>query len=276
VAFDAALGTVRSSHVASCPDVAPECATTQIPDHEHRAAVDLSHFELTANYGLRENLQLSLRLPYDQKAMAIRYTTLDGAPFTPPYGDIHHRTRRLTGLGDPSLVLDYAPHPHWVVGVGTTFTLGRIERNPIELGRQGLEHEHMQFGTGTFQPKLAVQFSRPHFVARTEATLSLYENREGFRAPHIFLWSLGPSFNAGAFTIDPRLAGQYQSLGRWNGEVDEGTGFSNGGARLQVSVPWRGYVIAPGVYRELWSKSLHHEESFAQEWTWSVMVARTF
>lgn len=47
--------------------------------------------------------------------------------------------------------------------------------------------------------------------------------------------------------------------------------------RLQVSVPWRDIVIAPAVHRELWSRSLHHEESFTRRWTWSdggVLIGR--
>ncbi|HEX8153328.1 MAG TPA: hypothetical protein VF698_09400, partial [Thermoanaerobaculia bacterium] len=69
---------------------------------------------------------------------------------------------------------------------------------------------------------------------------------------------------------------QYQTLGKWNGEVDEGTGFQNGGVTLQLSVPWNGAVIAPSVYRELWSHGHHEGESFSQKWTWSVAVGRSF
>ena len=46
-----AYGTSQTSHVASCPDVAPECATTPIPDHRHEASLDLFHTELGVDYG---------------------------------------------------------------------------------------------------------------------------------------------------------------------------------------------------------------------------------
>jgi hypothetical protein len=266
---------LQTSHVAECPDVAPECATTLIPAHEHHARVGLTHFDLVAQYGLREHVQLSLRLPYDIKAMSIRYTTLAGAPFTPPYGDIHHRTETLSGIGDPTLSVEVSRGP-MIFGGGLSLPLGRIEPDPIDLGARGLQHQHMQFGTGVVQPVVSAQWSDFRWSAFAEARLSLYENREGLRSPHVFLWSAGPSFDAGPVTIDPRLSGQYQTIGRWNGVVDENSGFHSGGLRVQVSVPWRDVVVAPAVRRELWSKSLHHEESFTREWTWSVTVVRTF
>ena len=76
--------------------------------------------ETTISYGLRERMQLSLRLPYDVKDMRIRYETLDGAPFTPPYGDIHHRTQTLRGISDPTVGVDWMPRTgsQWMFGAG--------------------------------------------------------------------------------------------------------------------------------------------------------------
>ena len=279
ISWNAAFGSFRSSHVATCPDVAPECATVDIPPHEHHVTLDLSHYELAADYGLRENLQLSLRLPYDVKAQHVRYSTLAGAPYTPPYGDIHHRSETLTGVSDASLELAFAPRRDLVMAFGTTLPIGRIEPNPIVLGREGLTHEHIQFGSGTFEPKLSLQYARAGtvgLVARAEAKVSFYENREGFRAPTTFVWSAGPSFRIRSLSIDARLDGQYQTLGRWRGEVDEGSGFENGGLRLQLALPpWRGLAFAPSVYRELWSHGFH-DETFHQGTTWSVALTRTF
>jgi hypothetical protein len=267
--------------VAECPDVAPECATTEIPSHVHRAAVELTHVETTFSYGVRERMQVSLRLPYDVKAMVVRYETLDGAPFTPPYGDIHHRTQTLRGISDPTVAVDWMARPNLMLGAGLSLPLGEIVPNPIELGREGLTHEHIQFGSGTFRPSLSAQWwrrgERVTLSARGEARLSLYENREGFRAPNNFLWSFGPSIRVRSMTLDPRLQGQHQTLGKWDGEPDEGDGFTNAGVRLQLSLPpYRGFTIAPGVYHELYSQGLHHDEKFTQGTTWSVSMGRAF
>ncbi|MFL6245721.1 MAG: hypothetical protein ACJ74H_06830 [Thermoanaerobaculia bacterium] len=261
--------------------MAPECATMEIPAHLHRAAVELTHVESTFAYGIREHMQLSLRLPYDVKAMRIGYETLDGAPFTPPYGDIHHRTETLRGISDPTVAIDWMARPDFMIGAGVSLPFGEIVPDPIELGREGLTHEHIQFGSGTFRPMLAAQWwhrgERVTWSASGEARLSLYENREGFRAPNNLLWSFGPSIRMRGMSLDPRVQGQHQTLGKWNGEPDEGDGFTNAGVRLQLSLPpYRGITIAPGVYRELYSKGLHHEEEFRQGTTWSVSMSRTF
>jgi hypothetical protein len=226
-------------------------------------------------------VQLSLRLPYDVKAVHIAYETLDGAPFTPPYGDIHHRTQTLRGISDPTLHLEWMPHRGVTFGAGLSLPIGDTVENPILLGREGKEHQHIQFGSGTFRPTLSAQWWRPGervtLFARADARLSLYENGEGFRAPNTLLWSVGPSIHAGSVSIDPRLQGQHQTLGRWNGEADEGDGFTNAGVRLQISLPaYRGLAIAPGVYRELYSHGLHHEEKFRQGTTWSLAMTRSF
>jgi hypothetical protein len=235
--------------------------------------VGLSHYELNASYGLRDAMQLTLRLPYDVKAMRVAYTTLDGAPFTPPYGDIHHRSETLRGIGDPSLLLDVQRGPT-IFTAGFSLPFGRIERDPIALGSRGLTHEHMQFGSGTVQPIVGVQWSGSRWSASAEGRLALYENREGFRAPHSLVWAVGPTLPAGRVSIAAALNGQYQSRAYWSGAPDENSGFHNGGLRVQIAVPWRGAILAPFVNRELWSRSLDNEESFRGGWTWGIRVAR--
>jgi hypothetical protein len=214
--------------------------------------------------------------------MNVRYETLEGAPFVPPYGDIHHRTETLRGLSDPTIAIDWLPHTssHWTFGAGLSLPLGDTVPDPIALGREGKTHEHIQFGSGTFRPMLAAQWTRPAFItltARAEARLSLYENNEGFCAPNNFVWSIGPSIRLGRTSLDPRLQGQHQTLGKWNGEPDEGDGFTNAGVRLQLTLPtFRGISIAPGVYHELYSKGLHEDERFRQGTTLSVSLSRAF
>jgi hypothetical protein len=238
----------------------------------------ITHGELSAEYGLRERLQFAMRLPYDVKAQRVSYTTLAGAPFVPPYGDIHHRTETLTGFSDASIGLDYAPSPRWLFGVGTTIPLGNTVPDPIALGREGKKHEHLQFGSGTFEPKLLAQWQRNNLFARGEARLSLYENSRGYRAPSTLSWSSGASFRAAAVAITPSLTGQIQTLGRWSGIPDEGAGFRSAGVRLKLSAPYRGVLIAPGVYRELWSHGVNREagETFHQGTTWSLSLTRVF
>lgn len=267
LSLSAARGTVRSSHVATCPEVAPECASIAIPAHEHHVAVGLTHTELGVEYGLRRSMQLTLRLPYDVKESRVRYTTLGGAPFTPPYGDIHHRTETLRGISDPSVTVDYAVSD-FIIGAGLTLPLGRIEPDPIRAGAEGRTHEHLQFGSGTFQPRLTAQYAHGWLLAHAEGTLSLHRNREGFSPPATVAWAVGPAFR----TFHVLLDGQYQSQGRWHGVIDEDSGFHDGGVRVQLSLPFHGAVIAPSLRRQLWSHSLSAEQSFRQRWTAGLTV----
>lgn len=244
------------------------------PPHEHHVTLGITHVETLVDYGIRDGMQLSLRLPYDVKAQRVRYTTLDGAPFTPSYGDIHHRTETLRGISDAALMLDVAASPAWVVGIGTTIPIGKTVEDPVRLGNAGLKHQHLQFGSGTFQPRLRAQWSNPRFFARAEGTFPLYESSKGYKPPTTIAWSAGPSFRIRSITIQPMLDGQRQSVAKWHGLSDEGTGFDAGGARLQMAFTVGGVTLSPGVYRELWSHGLEHEV-FHQKTTVSLMIAVT-
>jgi hypothetical protein len=231
-------------------------------------------------FGLTDKALLSARLPYDVKDLEIGYRTLDGSPYDPPYGDIHHRTQVLRGVSDGEVTVSFALGPGWIAGAGVTIPFGRTEPDPIELGRRGLKHQHVQFGTGTVDPRLSLQYSRPlgriQIAASADARIPLYENRHGFKPPATVRWSVGPSLPIGTTGVAAQLAGQYQSIGKWSGEVDEGTGFHNGGVFLRASfLVAKRLRVTPGIYREIYSESLS-DESFRQGTTYSLVISRFF
>jgi hypothetical protein len=275
-----AYGPFNTSHIASCPEVAPECATIAIPDHRHVVSLELFHTELDADYGVTQGLTLSLRIPYDVKNQKVRYTTLAGEPYVPPYGDIHHRTETLVGVSDGQITALFPLGSALLIGAGVSLPMGQTEPNPIVLGREGKKHEHIQFGSGTVDPLVSISWSRPLgrflLAAYADAQVPLYENSQGFRAPVLLRYTVGPSVALGTTGISLQYAGQYQSIGRWSGEVDEGTGFHNGGIFLRATfLPWKGFRVAPGIYREVYSKSLS-EESFRQGTTYSLSFTQFF
>lgn len=228
---------------------------------------------------------MSLRLPYDVKDQRVRYTTLSGEPYVPPYGDIHHRTETLRGFGDANLTALLPAGAGLQVGAGVSVPLGHTVENPIVLGREGKKHEHIQFGTGTFDPLVSLLWTKPVpalgrlvLVATGDAQIPLYRNSHGFRAPVSVHYAAGPSLPVGGSGtgLAVQFAGQYQSIGRWEGERDEGTGFHNGGVFLRASfLPWKGVRVTPGIYREIYSRSLS-DESFRQGTTYSLTVTRFF
>ena len=245
-------GTFRTTHEADPPP------------HLHHVSIGITHAEAVADYGLRDDVQLSLRLPYDVKAQRVRYTTLDGAPFTPPYGDIHHRTETLRGISDPSLMLERSMR-QWVLGIGTTIPLGHTVDDPVRLGNLGLKHEHIQFGSGTFEPRLLAQWSNARLFARAEATVPLYESAKGYKPPFVVAWSAGPTFRNVTLMLD----GQHQTLAHWHGLTDEGTGFDAGGVRAMYALPLGRVTITPAIYHELWSHGFD-EQTFHQSTTVSL------
>ena len=254
-----------------------------IPDHRHVIRLALFHSELEADYGATDKLTLTLKLPYDIKDQHVSYTTLSGQPYVPPYGDIHHRTETLRGVGDAELKALFPLGPNLQIGAGLSIPLGHTVPNPIVLGREGKTHEHIQFGTGTFDPLISVLWIQPlpgfgglSMVAAADAQVPLYQNSQGFRAPVTVRWALGPSLPIRTAGLALQWAGQYQSIGRWDGEQDEGTGFHNGGVFLRATLPaWNGFRVSPGNYREVYSRSLS-QESFRQGTTYSLTVTRFF
>ena len=183
---------------------------------------------LTAARGLRQDVGVELVLPVRMVRSRIRYEDLNRQPFTPP-PDYHHRNETLNGVGDPRLFAHFGGIVGaWSYGAraGVSVPLGRTEPNPFELGRLGLPHQHVQFGTGTWNPMFFAGVARSFGHVQVEgaglARLSLYENSHGYRAGNLY----NVSVNASRQLI--RRWGGYLGLNltreeaeRWSGRLEE-------------------------------------------------------
>jgi hypothetical protein len=161
---------------------------------------DLTTSEATAvfSYGLGRNLGLQWVHPIRRVAARIEFEELDGRPLFLPEGDIHHRNETLVGTGDPWLLaVAGTTRGAWTFSGqgGVSVPLGRTEENPFALGREGRAHQHIQFGTGTWDPLLGLGVGRR--LAGVTASLSgmarlpLGTNSHGYRAGHRYSLSLG-------------------------------------------------------------------------------------
>ena len=235
-----------------------------IPPHRHVIRLKLYHVDLFAAYGVGTGSQISLRLPYDVKDQHVRYTTLDGQPYVPPYGDIHHRTETLWGISDAELLVWKSPKflsgTSWGVtlAAGTTLPIGKTVPDPVRLGLEGKKHEHLQFGSGTFDPKLVANAYQKAgavlFGEYVDARLPVYTSPGGYSPPVNIQWSAGPALPLGPFTVSLQYSGQYQSVGKWHGLPDEGTGFTSGGTVLRATfAATPTSSISAGLYRELFA-----------------------
>ncbi len=140
-------------------------------------------------------------MPLRVNATTATFRRLDGTAFVPDPPDIHHRTETLVGPGDAWLqgVLRARLDRWFFAGrVGLTVPLGRTEENPFALGRQGLPHQHAQFGTGTVNPLVAfdVVHGRGALLLRLsgQALISAWPNARQFQAGSRFVGSLGADY----------------------------------------------------------------------------------
>jgi hypothetical protein len=109
---------------------------------------------------------------------------------------------------------------------GVSIPLGRTEENPFELGRQRVRHQHIQFGTGTWNPLVGMSVGRhvgstAVFVSGL-ARLVTTQNEHGYRAGHRYDVSLVADRPLGASW---RMQGGFdvarEQAERWNGIVEE-------------------------------------------------------
>ncbi len=205
---------------------------------------------LSAELALRSWLAIGLALPYRVIAVGVAYRDpATGATVMSQQAGIHARDERLHGIGDPSLTLHGAHEvglSRFHARLGTSLPLGHTEKDPFSLGQIGQEHQHVQFGTGTLIPFLAVEaqrgFGRITGAAWGIAQLSLYDNAHGYRAGDRYSAGLTALSALGttAWTFGLSTAVHAETEETWQGIVHAGEG--NAG-RVDVlaggSIAWR-------------------------------------
>ena len=210
---------------------------------------------LSAELALRPWLAIGVAVPYRIVDVDVTYRDpVTGAEVAPASATIHARDEQLRGLGDPSLLVHLARE----VGafrlharVGASIPVGRTEDNPFLLGMIGQEHQHIQLGTGTVVPIVAVEAQRPvgpaTLTAWALAQPSLYENAEGFRAADRASLGLTASTSLGrrAWTLSLAAEVHHETAEEWSGVVYEGEG--NAGRTDVLAGAAAAWRVAPGL-----------------------------
>ena len=157
-----------------------------------------AHFALS--YVVSARLQVEIGVPVKTADVNARFLNENGDAL-PGFTSIHHRTETLLGVGDTSLSGRYRllmpntdlPFLADLV-LGISVPTGNIEPDPFALGRKGESHQHIFFGTGTFDPHLGIDLQRPFddWTLRLDTAWNgaLYRNRYEYRGPHVLLTSL--------------------------------------------------------------------------------------
>ena len=180
-------------HAAGCADLA-NCDEVPVqPTYMHHQKIYPAELRAIAEVGLTRTLGVELQFPFRVVGTTIQYTTPDGQPYVPADPGVHHRDETLAGIGDPWLLGRWGARLGdflLVLRAGVSLPLGRTQPNPFLLGDVGIRHQHIQFGTGTFDPVAGFQLARPigsvQLAAYAQGQASLYQNTHGFRAPARF------------------------------------------------------------------------------------------
>ena len=166
-------------------------------DYWHVLDVTLAETAVSTAVGITRNAGLELMMPFRTVTTRVRFEDAVRRPFVPAEGDIHHRDETVAGSGDPWLMLHLVrPGRTWTTAAraGVSVPLGRTEPNPFVLGDLGLPHQHVQLGTGTWDPignlMLARRLGAYSLTLSLLVRLALYENEHGYRAGDRLLTSV--------------------------------------------------------------------------------------
>jgi len=243
--------SIQVDHLAMCPEISPpDCSEDSIPDHMHHQGIQWLRTSLGVSLGLGKGWQLRTDIPLDLKLLTIDYS-LDGEPYSPSYGGIHHRNETLFGLSDPKVFVQrFQGLPKdFVLGLhlGSSLPLGRTEENPFALAAQGKWHQHFQRGTGTFVPSGRMELFwmglRWRAMGWFNGTLPLYPSTEGYQPGRSLSYGL-----TGVYRLTPETQllalaeAAHLSADTWDGDAS-----STPGRDLAVFGVGGLHMLSPGL-----------------------------
>jgi hypothetical protein len=229
VALSLTALTTRVRHSESCPDIGPICAERPEPTQQHDQRFYIFELRPVVAVGLLDALGLELQLPLRAVSSDITFRRLDGTAFEPDYVNIHHRDETLYGIADPWLLArsTFTLGPVALTArAGLSLPVGSTQEDPFARGRAGLPHQHIQFGSGTFHPVLALDANVPlgqvQLAGYAQSVLFLYENQHGYRPGNRYLVGATASLEL----IERFRAGLSadvlnEQAERWQGEVQQ-------------------------------------------------------
>ena len=257
--------------------------STPVPLYRHEVSLDYARVELELQYALSQAWDVALRVPWERKTQNASIATIDPATADQRAdmqrnADLHHRDGTFEGLGDLQF-LGRKRFGNLRIGAGFTIPTGSTVEDPYLLGDRGIQHLHIQFGTGTFDPLLEASYRRPlgeRFTtsAYLATRLPFYENDRTFQAP---------AEGSGGVSLGHRTtervslrveAGAYaQGYGHWNGLRDENTGLIATSIGAGATVRLRSLTVSADVRYPLSQRTLDDGDAFEQGPTFAVTFA---
>ena len=269
--FDAQGGHVETEGVSQDGKV------IDVPLHRHHVKLNIFRVDIGLKYQFGSQWMLEANVPYETKAQEATVEKID--PVTPEQwdaivrnGNNHHRNETYTGLGDADIL--FAHHVHGIFKeddfftgrIGTTIPFGKTEEDPWKLGAAGLEHLHIQFGTGTFNPIVDMHYSLPLYKglgvnASIRGKFPFYENSKTYRAPRELTYTGGLNYRFNDWlSLQAGYLGFYQTYAYWAGELDINTGllFSMASVGASIVTPYN-IPVSVALILPLSQKTLYEE-----------------
>ena len=275
--------------------IAPDGAVIDVPLHQHQVSLDFTRLELEYDYTFRQNWDLWIRLPYEIKRRSASIDLVEPASATEQEAmernkEIHHDSRTLTGLSDLKLLFSHRAlsllneTDGLDVAFGASLPTGATEEDPFLAGDAGLEHEHVQFGTGTVDPLLELYYTVPLSPSFTlgafgAGRFSFYENSKTYEGPLEVTSGVNLLYGlSGRFTLQSTLTAYYQGFAHWNGERDSNSGLRSLNGRIGATLlTKRGTAINIGVRQPITQETLDDEgDTFEQGPSFLLYVSHRF
>jgi thiol-disulfide isomerase/thioredoxin len=191
----------------------------------HDQTLLVTEARLAADVGITRRISLGVMLPVRVVSTGITYLDADGMEVTLVNDGIHHRDETVSGIADPMLlgaVTERFAGVRWTARAGFTVPIGRTEEDPFV--NEDVPHQHIQMGTGTVNPVIAVEAVRAAGVwsfggfAMTQQVL--YENSKGYQAGDRYAGGVMARRGLGdAWSVRGGVEVQAETAERWQGVV---------------------------------------------------------
>ena len=243
--------------------VDPDQFEPGIPDEEQagRHLVELSLRELAVrlSLGLTERWALDVGVPLREVEIEADFEDAQGRPL-PDFVSIHHRDETITGVGDLTVTGRYRWKPlnlgGWFFDLagGVSLPTGNTEEDPFELGRRGLSHQHLFFGSGTVDPIVGVTGVRQSQLVPGVGWLRIKapfdESSEGYQAGEQLSagLALNPTFGWERWSFTGQVELFHEGTAQWGGHPARNSGrtdlLANVGASWTPTPDWTVQTVA--------------------------------
>lgn len=274
--------------------IAEDGSVIEVGDHAHRVEMDLTRFEFSLSRTFDKSWDVVVRVPYflkDQTAETVFPNAIseEDKAAAIRLGNAHHRTDTYEGFSDLEVSVGWRKTSFLLEGsvfrfsLGVTVPVGDTENDPLVAGDAGLEHLHVQFGNGTFDPLVDFYFGLPlneRFAVSLfgRGRFPFYENDQGYQGS--LEGTLGPrltwlphkrwSFSAG-------MTGSYYGYSEWSNRRDPNSGQFSLNASLGFGVKITDQLTASlNALLPVYTKTFSGEDSLDPAPTFSLSAGWTF